>query len=225
MAYLTAHSHGLTEEAESILASTGLTVEDITDLPATGQLLRPPIPIIKQHDSNWPLLTVSRSFFDSAFTNTDNNPLAAPLTFADSSEGIDEIGGDWGGDDDLGFNADNEKVDDQRVEGEVLEEGSGWDIDADLNVQLDKEIAQELANDGAQGEFVFPTSGTNESELWIHNSPLAADHVAAGSFETAMQVKIYLKYCNEIISEHTLIYVAFYNSFLIDKLARLILNH
>lgn len=164
------------------MASAGLTAEDITDLPATGQLLKPPTPIIRQHDSNWPLLTVSRSFFDSAFTNTDNNPLAAPLTLA---EDIDEIGGDWGGDDDLGFNVDGEKVDDHRVEGEVLEEGSGWDIDVDLNVQLDKEIA---AN-GSQDEFIPPTSGTNESELWVHNSPLAADHVAAGSFETAMQVE------------------------------------
>jgi coatomer protein complex subunit alpha (xenin) len=187
LAYLTACSHGLTEESESILASAGLTAEDITDLPATGQLLKPPMPIIRQHDSNWPLLTVSRSFFDSAFPSADNNPLAAPLTLA---EDIDEIGGDWGGDDDLGLNVD-EKVDDQRVEGEVPEEGSGWDIDVDLNVQLDKEIAKELAN-GAQSEFIPPTSGTNESELWVHNSPLAADHVAAGSFETAMQVKNFI---------------------------------
>src|SRR5579871_6057487 len=96
LAYLTARSHGLTEEAESILASAGVTAEDITDLPAAGQLLKPPMPIIRQHDSNWPLLTVSRSFFDSAFTSNDNNPLAAPLTLA---EGIDDIGGDWGGDD------------------------------------------------------------------------------------------------------------------------------
>ncbi|RGB25538.1 coatomer WD associated region-domain-containing protein [Rhizophagus diaphanus] len=184
LAYLTARSHGLMEEAESILASTGLTTDDISDLPATGQLLKPPMPIIRQHDSNWPLLTVSRSFFDSAFTNTDSNPLAAPLALA---EGIDDIGGDWGGDDDFGLNVDVEKVDDQRIGGEVVEEGSGWDIDVDLNVQLDKEIAKELAN-GAQGEFIPPTSGTNESELWVHNSPLAADHVAAGSFETAMQL-------------------------------------
>lgn len=32
------------------------------------------------------------------------------------------------------------------------------------------------------------TPGVNETELWVRNSPLAADHVAAGSFETAMQV-------------------------------------
>ena len=32
------------------------------------------------------------------------------------------------------------------------------------------------------------TPGVNEKDLWVRNSPLAADHVAAGSFETAMQV-------------------------------------
>ncbi|CAG8636627.1 6826_t:CDS:10, partial [Racocetra fulgida] len=182
------HIHGLTEEAESILTSSGLTADDITDLPTNGQLLKPPTPILKHTDSNWPLLTVSRSFFDSAFITTDTNPLAAPLSFTDANEGLDDVGGDWGGDDDLGFNGVTEKVvDDLRIEGEALEEGSGWDIDADLNVQLNNEISQELSN-GTHGEFVPPTSGTNESELWIHNSPLAANHVAAGSFETAMQL-------------------------------------
>ena len=78
LAYLTAQTHGLVEEAESILAVAGLTPEDITDLPTNGQLLKPPTPIIRQIDSNWPLLTVSRSFFDSAFASMENNPLAAP---------------------------------------------------------------------------------------------------------------------------------------------------
>ncbi|CAG8819946.1 19700_t:CDS:10, partial [Gigaspora margarita] len=188
LAYLTAQSHGLVEEAEAILTSAGLTADDITDMPTNGQLLKPPTPILKHPDSNWPLLTVQRSFFDSAFITTDSNPLAAPLSFNDTNEGLDDVGGDWGGDDDLGFSGATEKaVDDLRIDGEALEEGSGWDIDADLNVQLNNEISQELSN-GTHGEFVPPTSGTNESELWIHNSPLAADHVAAGSFETAMQL-------------------------------------
>ncbi|CAG8443593.1 6189_t:CDS:10 [Acaulospora morrowiae] len=186
LAYLTAYSHGLIEEAESILATAGITAEDITGLPTNGKLLKPPTQIIKQADSNWPLLTVSRSFFDSAFATNDSNPLAAPLSFTNANDEVEEIGGDWAGEDDLGFGGDTENVvDDQRITS-PLEEGSGWDIDADLNVQLDTEI-RDLAN-GPQGEFVPPTSGTNESEVWTHNSPLAADHVAAGSFETAMQL-------------------------------------
>ncbi|KAG9287253.1 hypothetical protein G9A89_008883 [Geosiphon pyriformis] len=184
LAYLTAQSHGLIEEAESILAASGLTPEDITDLPTNGQLLKPPIPIIRQQDSNWPLLTVSRSFFDSAFLNTENNPLAATLAFPDSADG--EIGGDWG-DDDINFGEEGRKiVNEQRTDGEGLEDGSGWELDTDLDGQIDTQIAEDLAK--GSHEFVPPTPGTNESELWAHNSPLAADHVAAGSFETAMQI-------------------------------------
>jgi coatomer protein complex subunit alpha (xenin) len=188
LAYLTAQSHGLTEEAESILTTAGLTSEDITDLPSNGQLLKPPTPIIRHHDSNWPLLTVSRSFLDTAFTaSTNNNSLVTPYTFTDTTEGIEEIGGDWGGDDELGFTADGDKLVENQSDGEQPEDGSGWDIDNDLSVQLDSENNNELVH-GTQSEFVPPTSGTKESELWVHNSPLAADHVAAGSFETAMQV-------------------------------------
>ncbi|CAJ0755331.1 24382_t:CDS:10 [Entrophospora sp. SA101] len=173
LAYLTAQSHGLTEEAESILTAAGLTSEDVVDLPSNGQLLKPSTPIIRQHDSNWPLLTVSRSFFDTAFTaSTNNNSLVPPLTFTDATEGIEEIGGDWGGDDEFGFIADGDKSVDNQGDGEQLEEGSGWDIDNDLSVQLDAENSKELIH-GAQSEFVPPTSGTKESELWVHNSPLA----------------------------------------------------
>jgi hypothetical protein len=32
------------------------------------------------------------------------------------------------------------------------------------------------------------TPGVSETALWVRNSPFAGDHVAAGSFETAMQV-------------------------------------
>ena len=51
---------------------------------------------------------------------------------------------------------------------------------------------------GADSDFVnvdnpdAPTDaagpGSSEAEMWARNSPLAADHVAAGSFETAMQL-------------------------------------
>lgn len=34
--------------------------------------------------------------------------------------------------------------------------------------------------------------GVKETELWVRNSPFAPDHVAAGSFETAMQVRVFL---------------------------------
>ena len=45
----------------------------------------------------------------------------------------------------------------------------------------DEEEAEEDLGAGAN-------PGISETELWTRNSPFAGDHVAAGSFDTAMQV-------------------------------------
>merc|ERR1711887_298929 len=65
LAYLTAATHGLQEEAERIKEGVDT---DKTPLPSPApgaRLLQPPPPIA-QSEQNWPLLTVSRGFFDSA---------------------------------------------------------------------------------------------------------------------------------------------------------------
>ena len=36
--------------------------------------------------------------------------------------------------------------------------------------------------------MVWPTPGTSINDFWVRNSGLAVDHVAAGSFESAMQL-------------------------------------
>lgn len=45
--------------------------------------------------------------------------------------------------------------------------------------------ADDVAGDGF---FAVPTKGTNPTQLWCNNSQLPADHIRAGSFETAMRV-------------------------------------
>ena len=63
LAYLTAATHGLTEQAEKIKEGVD---EEKTPLPTPSpgaRLLQPPPPIA-QSEQNWPLLTVSRGFFD-----------------------------------------------------------------------------------------------------------------------------------------------------------------
>ena len=62
LAYLTAATHGLDEEAQQI--KEGL--DEGTKLPEVmpgAQLLMPPPPIM-QTETNWPLLTVSKGFFE-----------------------------------------------------------------------------------------------------------------------------------------------------------------
>ena len=41
---------------------------------------------------------------------------------------------------------------------------------------------------GGDGFFAVPTKGTNPTQTWCNNSQLPADHILAGSFETAMRV-------------------------------------
>ena len=64
LAYLTAATHGLEEEADELKESFGEN-ERVPDLYPNASLLQPPVPITQQ-ESNWPLLTVSKGFFEGA---------------------------------------------------------------------------------------------------------------------------------------------------------------
>lgn len=70
---------------------------------------------------------------------------------------------------------------------------AGWDLDVGEEepaaVAADEAVEEEEEDLGAGA-----TPGPSETELWVRNSPLAADHVAAGSFETAMQVGLETAY-------------------------------
>ena len=85
------------------------------------------------------------------------------------------------------------------------EVGAGWDIDVDdLDIPDDVptgvvgpstaegDDADEfgMGDGGASGTgaFVMPSLGPSLSENWTRNSALAVDHVAAGQFESAMQL-------------------------------------
>jgi coatomer subunit alpha len=56
-----------------------------------------------------------------------------------------------------------------------------------LAVPLDKSAAGGLPDDDGS-LFTAPTPGIRAASQWVNNSSYAADHVAAGSFETAMQL-------------------------------------
>lgn len=58
LAYLTAATHGMTEEAEQLKEAIG-DVKKLPDVDPNAKFLKPPPPI-QQAESNWPLLTVSR---------------------------------------------------------------------------------------------------------------------------------------------------------------------
>ncbi|KAL4879623.1 coatomer WD associated region-domain-containing protein [Aspergillus karnatakaensis] len=161
LAYLTAKSHGLTEEAESILEAVGLTEDQIT-LPSIETPSQVPQPIVATHKASWPVKAAAHSSFEKAL--------------------LGEVGA---GDEEaaeFGFEAEEEE--DAVTAGEALEDEeedvAGWDMGDEINVEEDVDFVNvDSAEAGA---------GSTEADLWARNSPLAADHVAAGSFDTAMQL-------------------------------------
>ena len=71
LAYLTAATHGMTEEAASIRASFDADRETLPAAPPGGDAtLLQPAPPVAQTETNWPLLTVRRGFFDGAMAAT-----------------------------------------------------------------------------------------------------------------------------------------------------------
>lgn len=166
LAYVTAKVNGLTEECEAILEATGLTEEQIK-LPALGQPLSIPRPVAPTYKANWPRRPTSQSYFEKVLLGQVESTDEAPSR---------EIPN--------GFGFDDDKVDEATTGlGDVADEvdvGDEWDMGEDLNIEEAAEEDEADSQDRA--------SGATEAELWARNSPLAADHVAAGSFESAMQL-------------------------------------
>jgi len=72
LAYVTAATHGLAEDAERLAAG----LEEVPPLEEGAQLLLPPQPVLRE--DNWPLLTVSKGFFENLAAGGARRPPAAP---------------------------------------------------------------------------------------------------------------------------------------------------
>ncbi len=184
LAYLTAKTNGLDDVALEILEAAGLTEADVDDVPSFGQsTLKPPPVITPTTNLNWPTLSAGESLFEKMLANgnLDAGADAPYLNGVDSGAAASAALDDWAKDEEG-----NEDI--------VAEEGA-WDLDADAEDaaedEQEEEVAEEEADLGAGA-----TPGVSETELWTRNSPFAADHVAAGSFDTAMQVSLALHHAS-----------------------------
>jgi hypothetical protein len=63
LAYLAAATHGLEDEAEQLRSTFDPEHDKLPEVNPNAVLLQPPVPITQQ-ESNWPLLTVSKSIFE-----------------------------------------------------------------------------------------------------------------------------------------------------------------
>ena len=167
LAYMTAKAHGLEEECESILEATGLT-EDQFSMPTIGGALTPPKPIVPTFRKDWPTKATSVSVFEKALLGqVEGMSLeddAAPGNAMDVDE--DEAAANNGA---------------AAAEIEEEDDAAGWDMGDDMVPEVESEFVNVESTDAGG-------AGSSEAELWARNSPLAVDHIAGGSFESAMQL-------------------------------------
>lgn len=167
---MTAKSHKLEEECQAILEATGLTEDQLT-MPSLGESLTPPKPIVSTFKSNWPTKASSQSFFEKVLLgqveglSLEDEPAAA--------KGMDLDNG--GMDEDITTKKHGALVD------EDDEDAAGWDMGEDEVPEVDSDFVNVDSVDAGG-------AGSSEADLWARNSPLAVDHAAGGSFETAMQL-------------------------------------
>ncbi|KAM7196326.1 coatomer WD associated region domain containing protein [Rhypophila sp. PSN 637] len=168
LAYMTAKSHGLEEEVQAILEATGLTEEQLT-LPELGEPLTPPKPVVSTFQANWPTRATSTSFFEQVLKgeveglSLEDKPSADQFGLEDGP--ADETAKRNGG----------------LADADEDEDAAGWDMGDDIVPEVEEGFVNvESAEAGG--------AGSSEADLWARNSPLVVDHVAGGSFETAMQL-------------------------------------
>lgn len=161
---MTAKSHGLEEECQSILEATGLTEDQLT-LPTFGEPLTPPKPVVPTYKANWPTKATSQSFFEKALLGQVEG-----LSLEDEPAANGVEAGEEGA-----------VKQDGLAEAEEDEDAAGWDMGEDIVAEVEEGFVNvESADAGG--------AGSSEADMWARNSPLAVDHVAGGSFETAMQL-------------------------------------
>lgn len=63
LAFLTAATYGYKEDANELMENISSNGKSLPEISANAKLLNPPMPV-QQAESNWPLLTVTRGFFE-----------------------------------------------------------------------------------------------------------------------------------------------------------------
>lgn len=176
---MTAKTNGLEDLAQEILDEAGLTEADVAAvLPPIHQRsqIQPPPVISATYEQNWPSVGVQESFFDRALAAAASGEPSG-IEYEDGGDAGDRGLDEWAGEDGLGTD---------RAAAEEAEDA--WDLAPDAAAEGEDVHEEDAVADGVDETDVGApiSAGIAESELWVRNSPLAADHVAAGSFESAM---------------------------------------
>ncbi|KAL2512962.1 Coatomer subunit alpha-2 [Abeliophyllum distichum] len=178
LAYITASVHGLHDIANRLAVELG---DNVPSLPEgkKASLLMPPSPVLCAGD--WPLLMVSKGIFEGGLDDTGRG---AEEDYEESADA------DWGEALDIGEvenmqNGDVSMVLEEEDVHEETEEG-GWDLE-DLDLPPDTDTPKTAPN-ARSSVFIAPNPGMPVTQIWVQKSSLAAEHAAAGNFDTAMRL-------------------------------------
>lgn len=182
LAYLASKVHGLTEDSDRLERNLISANIPLPSHMVSASLLQPPTPIMRSE--NWPLLTVTKSLLSDIHEKSSG----VAAVNMDGDEDFQDVGtGNWG-DDDL-FDEDM-SVDDRKREKPAAGSG-GWGDD-DLDLSDDEGQPTVLSGTGIKSYdgnyFIVPTAGNTTYSNWVSNSSHCADHFAAGSAETAVNL-------------------------------------
>lgn len=185
LAYMTAATYGLTEQAERLKTMLEEAKIPVPQVDSAAVMLHPPAPVVRE-GGNWPLL------------NVGPGPLAEKREKKklDTETAVyDEDVPTWDAEED--FMADGEGASSSKAAASSVsaagatavaseESGAGgWETD---DILMDAEAAAISQKGAVSGMYVPPLPGKPIGQIWCANSQLAADHVACGSFETAMNI-------------------------------------
>lgn len=212
LAYLTAATHGLTDEATELkdkfwnVNGQDGKLPPIPKVSPNTTLNLPCPPIVRplpNSDLNWPLLSVQLDVFESSIGMgfPDSSETTGPAKLSGSALGVtslmmdsgDADGAAWGMDAELDIADADEFAD--AIEGdalgtEVIVDGidakeEGWDLgDADLDLPPELQTTVATVSDS----FVAPPPGRHPYQLWSDNSKFAVDQVISGCWPEAMRL-------------------------------------
>lgn len=185
LAYASAKAHGLTETAERLnkqmLRNSHQDEENPKEeqhidvaLPSEPVLLQPPIPIQRNLENNWPLLTTTQSILDTLPPEGESSTLQDDIAVEDVDPSA------WDVDENLGEEEPKEEAPKEEPAPELPTDS--WDIDLDIKADIPEAESKEKETE----VVVLPEPFPSPAEAWVKNSDFAGYHCAAGSFETAM---------------------------------------
>jgi coatomer protein complex subunit alpha (xenin) len=200
LAYLTAKTHGMMEDAERIKSrlesrlseqEQPIDIDDKLPFFKNSRMMLPPMPLLKNEEGTWPLLAPARGPFDAFLTSNDPSQLGNISYVPDDivEESIADEGSGWVDEEDL------PKKDVSAASGSAAAPSSSSAIagDGEHTTEWDLEIEDsalpQLAKPTVEGPppVTLPREAPPAQSLWL-NSDVPADHIAAGSFETAMKL-------------------------------------